>query len=143
GSVSGLLNLSSNASSIKYIRVSNAKTAIGIGVPGNTWAISHAQFVNCQYGMFDSASVTSTLHNVLFYKVSNLSTSSLSCFYGDHVTLNQVTNGNNDTVTLTNSLFTATSGFSGGASNAYVSSSAGVFQTVGAASHYLADNSPY
>src|SRR5207253_4362059 len=64
-------------------------------------------------------------------------------FYGEHVTMNQTTNTGGGETVFTNSIFTVTSAFSGGVSNVYLSSAAGVFQTVGAGSHYLADGSPY
>jgi hypothetical protein len=85
-----------------------------------------------------------TFHNVLLYNDQGLSPNATpTSFYGEQVTMHAVTNTGATTVTLTNSLFAATSGFSGGTGNAYVSSDSGVFQTIGAGSHYLAADSPY
>src|SRR5262249_51352516 len=124
-----------DASAIKYVRISYA--AKGVSYPNlrTDYSISHAQFINCNYaieGLGDD-NAAFTLHNGLIWNVPPFMTGNFWFGYGEHLTLYQATNGN-CTANFTNCLFVATSGFSGGTSNAFISNPTGVFQTVGAGS---------
>lgn len=132
---------------LQNIRISHATNAIRIlGRSGH--ALTHAQFVNCGTAL-SLTNATTTLRNALLYNVGTTFTGSNSTARCEHLTIDLATtlNGNASglALVLTNSLLTAvttTSGYSG-ASVTTLSSSAGVYQTVGAAAHYLADSSPY
>ena len=134
---------------IEYIRVSYATTAVALleyDLP-----VRHSQFTFCKQGI-NNDFATSTVRNVLMYRVG-------TPFYGtnltvraEHLTVHEcerlTDHGNADsTIYLTNSLLvhmTNSWGTSSHVTNsvAVVNDSA-VFQTAGAAIHYLAANSPY
>ncbi|MBL9170604.1 MAG: hypothetical protein JNN07_22925, partial [Verrucomicrobiales bacterium] len=111
--------------------------------------ISHAQFVNCSNAI-TLTNASARVRNALLYNVgigfTGANTSTARC---EQVTFNAgaILNGNTNGVQLllTNSLITAVTTTSGyiGANVTVLSSAAGVYQTVGAGSHYLAAGSPY
>jgi hypothetical protein len=146
------LDLDGNSSGVdfllKNLRISHAQNAIRIlGRTGHT--ISHAQFVNCSNAI-TLTNASARVRNALLYNVgigiTGANTSTARC---EQVTFNAgaILNGNTNGVQLllTNSLITAVTTTSGylGANVTVLSSAAGVYQTVGAGSHYLAAGSPY
>ncbi len=135
------------ASAPSYLRISYATEAFQSSANNANLSVSHAQIQNCQYVLDNEggAGLSATFHNVLLYNDQNVSYNSglQTYLYGEQVTMDQVPGALEEiTVTLTNSLVTA-GPLCGGTSNQCLASSSGIYQTVGAASHYLADNSPY
>jgi hypothetical protein len=141
---SAMLNLGGNSTALNCLRLSHAATAIEFSGGGQNYSLNHAQLVHCRRALNGTggAGAAFTLNNVLLCRVSNIWDSvNAVTLGGAQVTLDQVTNRPGLSSTFTNSLFAATSGFSGGVSNAWFTSGSGVFQTVGAAGYYLADSS--
>ncbi|MDB6122329.1 MAG: hypothetical protein JWQ71_1322 [Pedosphaera sp.] len=148
---------------LKNLRFSHFTTALNLGIA--TYAFSDLQFVHCQQGV--SLDGELYLRNALFYDVNTNfycipDPCGITC---ENVTFHQSTRlctilGYEDYgelgysggepeaagITLVNSLIVGVTGI--GAPSSFtcttnIASDAGVFQTVGAGSHYLADNSPY
>jgi len=118
---------------------------------GNSNVLRNIQFVNDSVPFY-SYYCTNDLQNILMYNVS------VTCFYelnssvsAENVTLHDtsgvwINDSPPSTLTLTNSLLISAGDLLApftGAYNATNSSDTGIFQTVGAGSHYLADGSPY
>jgi len=129
---------------LHHLRVAYATNAIVLN--GNTGhVISHAQFVNCQNGI-NATNTVFSLRNALFHNVSTVFNAVNSTGHCEHLTVdtaNWLNYSNYLTLNLTNSLLVSvTNAFtlSGSNSVSSVSSSSGVFTTVGAGYHYLADN---
>ena len=147
-----LLNLdSTNVTNytISHARFAYASNAIVVsGKAGNTF--SHMQFVNCQNGIVATNSSYS-LRNALFHYVGNVLTGSGSTSSVEHITVDAA-NWLNPSGAL-NSLAIANSLLVGVASKTTngltttgcveIATSFGVFQTLGAGSHYLTWDSPY
>jgi len=133
-------------SPLQYLRILYASTAIRFLTWSQNYSLSHAQLLNCSTVFNNSADDYNalTMHNVLLYNDGIFCAGSFTPWsFGEHVTLDQILNISGF-VALTNSIFTGTSGFSAdGTNNVFLASSSGVYQTVGAGSHYLADGSPY
>jgi hypothetical protein len=113
----------------------------------------HAQFIHCG-DVIENHWCHSTLENVLVHQATNLFTGEMDPggykVTGRHVTVNLATNVSpleNVSVCFTNSLFVNVQNGWGDllvSTNAVVvTTGTGVFQTVGAAAHYLASGSPY
>jgi len=98
-----------------------------------------------------SACVSCAVENVLIYQVGNAFFDLNTTIPAAQLTINKVgtvfVRAVSGTLYLANSLLVEATNTSGKAytsvNNASSDSSAAVFQTVGGASHYLADNSPY
>lgn len=133
------------ASSFTCFRFSYAATAIQYYY--GSWveaALRHGQFVNCQYGVVNSyGDDTANIYagNVLFFNVDHVFTLPDYNIKGEHLTVDQAAYLC-PWIYLNNSLIVGVAhSFSyNGAGNVVLSSSSGVFQTVGAGSHYLDDN---
>jgi hypothetical protein len=144
----GATYLSGGNGAYKYMRFSYAGTGI-YGSPdladGGVW---HCQFFRCSTGISVNNSDTD-LHNVLFSNCGTAVTNGYAGghFHAQHVTADQITtlfSAPDTTGTLTNSILTGVAN-NGGVST-FIScvtnaSSAGFYQTVGAASYLLADAS--
>ncbi len=145
------------AVNIAYLRVSYENVGLSIqnNASTNPFVLSHSQFVNCNQGcsVTDGAFIG---RNVLWNNVQTAVYSTYSALSGEHWTADALNNlvvdvvpGTPSTLSLTNSLLTAVTniGVSGGnyTTNGVVSlsSASGVYQTVGAGSHYLASGSAY
>lgn len=136
------------STTIRNIRVTHSAKGIKL-TGGSSHVIENAQFVNCTTGIYlDGA--TLSLRNALFYNSGSvLAGQNSNVGRLEHVTVNGATsfNYNNSigTLTVTNSLLVAvgTLGTYSGTSVSTASSTAGVFETAGGASHYLASGSPY
>jgi hypothetical protein len=135
--------------SFSNLRMAHAKVAIDVsGVDTNATGqiFNHAQFVDCQTGINLSSSKL-VLRNALFYNVLTNIAGSSSTGICEHLTVNSATwfNYNNacNPLNLTNSLLVAVSntGTNSGTGNATYASESGVFQQIGAAKHYLANQS--
>ncbi len=137
---------------LQYLRIANAKTAIALYTEaGHTHLISHAQLLNCQVGIAPT-SAEFDLRNALLYNVltnfigTDVDGSSTSS--GENLTVDTACwmNYNLNTMDLTNCLLVAVTNAGNYTPPYWVwieSNPASVFQTVGAASHYLIANSPY
>jgi hypothetical protein len=150
---------------LKYVNIRYAKDAIYC--VNNDYSVSHAQLLFCDVG-FHSETANFTNCNILMFQV--LTNFYGSYFHGrvEHLTSDQAvyllddwnfdtgywcSSGASTLMTLVNSITAAiTNGYASGWLWAMISTSDhvvdypsgdGVFQTVGAASHYLADQSPY
>jgi hypothetical protein len=127
-----------------YLRFSYA----GIGLFGQVQAIWHSQFVNCGTG-FQAADSDARLYNVLFSKCGIcVGDSYADSLYAEHVTADQAnwfyytSFGNPGSVT--NSVLTGVTNLGANVSlyNSYqYTSGSGIYQTLGAASYYLAAGS--
>ncbi|MDB6016693.1 MAG: hypothetical protein JWR19_1182 [Pedosphaera sp.] len=133
---------------LNYVRILNAST--GVRVIGTAvTSLRNSQFVHCDTSVFALSSATLNVRNTLLYQSG---TYALRALFGstalcEHLTVDQASTligGSSSTVFLTNSLLAAITNwgiFTGG--NNATNADSSIFQTVGAASHYLADNSPY
>ncbi len=135
-------------SNVNFSYLSNALAGTGI-------LLRDAQIIDCSAGFAPPRSAP-ILRNVLIYRVGTLVAALDPKEQGgddltaEHVTAHYCTNLMADLtsiVSLTNCLFAGVSNWQCLAAytnnSVFLDSDAGVFQTVGAASHYLADNSPY
>ncbi|HON08235.1 MAG TPA: hypothetical protein PLW02_09075, partial [Verrucomicrobiota bacterium] len=154
------LNLHNYQSDLRNLRIFYADQAIlysGItNVPTFVDSIMYyslqiwnSQFINCGHGIVSEGG-SITLRNILMYNVrTNFQNSLNKVNIGvEHLTVNQsdkLIDGNDITLNITNSLIVNAADSSGiTESNVVVVVNGNdIFLTVGAAGHYLADNSPY
>jgi hypothetical protein len=112
-----MLSLSQTNAALSYLRLSYATKAIEFGGGGHSYSLNHAQLVNCQIALNDTGGDGNVfaLNNVLFCNTSNIwNSGSAAYYYGAHLTMDRATNNSGvATYSFTNSLFSATSGFSG------------------------------
>lgn len=140
------LNLTATtpAHTLKHLRIAFAQTGIALA-GGNGHIVGHAQMLNCGVGISAAAGTQYGLQNALFDHVT-------TCFSGgasvlvEHLTADTGTTLNQGVAALTlkNSLLvnlTSAIGYSG--INNVQFTGSGVFQTVQAGAHYLANGSPY
>ncbi len=131
------------------LRISSAQYGILLSPGGTpTHVIRDSQFLKNGTGVQIGGGGSAWLRNVLLYQSSLRAVNApKSTIRGEHLTIheaNALYNGGE--VSVTNSLFVSvtnwTPGFAG-VNNATNSSATGVFQTVGAGGHYLAESSAY
>jgi hypothetical protein len=137
------------------IALSNVRFCYSI-IGASLWAVSNdsvldCQFVNCVTGLevgYGSCAVRNVLINNAYHALRAYAGSTISC---EHLTvdicntLNYNYSDPSNQFFLTNCLITqatTTNAFSG-LSNVVLSSSSGVYTSIGAGTHYLAANSPY
>lgn len=139
------LNAGTNILTLQNLRICNAKTAIALG-SGAGDVFSHVQLVNCQNGI-SATNADFSLRNALFSNVLTNFTGSSSTGRVEHLTVDTAAWLNNNIGTnlfLTNCLLVSVTNLgSYSATSSYANNSGGLFQTVGAGAHYLADGSPY
>ncbi len=144
------LILSQSNSVLQGMRIAYARQAIDYsGTSGHT--LTDAQILKADNGLVMNTA-TNTVRNVLFYNVltnflgeSFIANVEQTTFHiADSLAYDDLTNS---VVNITNSLVVAVTNFNGLTYNTnatvVLSSDSGVFQTVGAAAHYLSDGSPY
>ncbi len=150
------LNLNNYQSDLKNLRIFYADQAIVYSDPGNGDSViyySHqlwnSQIINCGRGIVSQGGLIN-LRNILMYNVRTNFQNLLNNVTNnvEHLTVNQsdkLNAGSYITLNITNSLIVNEGDSSGiTQSNAVVIVNRNdVFKTVGAAAHYLADNSPY
>lgn len=130
---------------IQYLRLSYAGT--GLAFDGLTNGVWHCQFLKCNNGIDSYNQKEVRLYNVLLAVSSNCIVNSTN-LRGQHLTVDVCSNlvsAASGSLALTNSILTAV-GTVGVASPTYeqvttATSGSGIYQTVGAASYYLADSS--
>jgi hypothetical protein len=129
----------------QYLRLSYAGTGLKAAIFSN--GVWHCQFVKCGTAVNSTSSSRVVLRNVLMSQCTNgvVTTGTLSA---EHLTADQCTtllSGSGSSGVLTNSLVTAVTAVTNVTlyNSVQLASGSGVYQTVGAASCYLADNSPY
>lgn len=140
------LNITASTFDIQNLRVSYASSAVYADSTDGT--IRHAQFIQCGVAV-DSNDPDLSVGNALIYDCGR-------AFRGDHInivaeqiTAHKITNfwshGTSSSLSLTNSLLiSVTNGSSYSGANNYTNlDEAGIFQTVGAAAHYLNTNSSH
>lgn len=127
---------------------------LGVGIESSAdYSVTNMQFVQCQNAAFQTENASLYAGNVLISGSSvgfggqafNVQAEQLTYDQGTYVAYDSVSS--NSAITLVNGLITDVSSYG----NALVSTSAtvrlasnvGVYQTVGAGSHYLGTNSPY
>jgi len=144
----GATYISEGVGAFRYMRFSYA----GIGIHGYPDAadggVWHCQFVKCSTGI-DVNETDTELYNVLFCNCNTAVSIDIADFnfVGRHVTADQVTtffDSPDTTGKLTNSILTGVSNIGGISTLVNCttnSSSAGFYQTVGAAGYYLCDGS--
>lgn len=134
--------------------VSNARFSyLNTAFKGTSLTVRDAQFTHCAT-VVGSSSLYSSFYNALFYQIGTAVTA-YKILGSDHpifenVTAHFCTNFLGDTtgtINLTNCLFAGVNSWYSTTthtnSSIFLASDGGVFQLVGAASHYLADQSPY
>ncbi len=150
--------VNSSGNTLHHLRCAYLQTAItGVPITGDL-KLAHLQFVFCKYpirfspftcGLFGCQN-TLTLDNALLYSCETAFTGENGAWNGQHVTVhdcNTLTDdpGNNASLNLTNSLLATVTNWGNMPSNlvsvAQYTSDSGIFQTVGAGSHYLANGS--
>lgn len=138
-------SVSNPTNAIQYLRLSYAGTALAFdGLTNGVW---HCQFVNCLNGVDSYNQNEIRLYNVLMAVSSNCIVNSTN-IRGEHLTVDACSNlvsATGATLALTNSILTGVLA-SGVGSPTYeqvisAASGSGIYQVVGAASYYLADNS--
>jgi len=132
----------------RHLRFSYLHMAMEYGGWQDT--IRDCQFISCNYGVVNSQTAM-TLENILMYRVYKPFVGDIFDIHASHLTVrecNALIDGLGATVTLriTNSILVNMTNW--GTSSYYtnavlVGTDSSVFQTVGAAAHYLAANSPY
>ncbi len=142
------LNLApgTNQITMRNLRFCNAKIALAVtGGPSNVF--SHVQMVNCQNGVA-ATNTAFALRNALFNNVLTNFTGGSSTGSVEQVTVdtaNWLNNNIGTNLCLTNCLLVAVTNAGSFSSNSVysVASPSGIFQSIGAGTHYLAANSPY
>jgi hypothetical protein len=144
-----------NGGTYLYTTVTNTNACIrmsyaGVGIQSDSSPcyLSHCQFVNCQTAVYTSTSTNNVYaRNVLFSQCSNAVRS--ANLIGQHVTADQISTlaaNTGQAPIFTNSILTAITNW-GLAPSLFDcetnASGAGIYQTVGGAGYYLADQSPY
>lgn len=129
---------------LQNLRISYAQS--GIVFNGKTGhVVSHAQLINCANGI-TATNAEFSLRNALLYKVLTNFNGSTATGRCEHLTVN-IANWLNKssaiTLTLTNSLLAWVTNTGTFTSNYVSTVTSTAFQTVGAASHYLATTSVY
>ena len=136
---------------MEHLRVCYAD--VGVHPTCDTFRLKDAQFVNCNLPLCPEY-VDCQLNNILIFNAVNAFWGGQYTVEASHLTLDgcqQFTDGwddsSDDNITITNSLLVNISAFGNApvATNFTVQldSDAGIFQTAGAGSYYLATNSPY
>jgi hypothetical protein len=116
---------------------------------GTSITLSHVQLLNCGTGVEAFGSYTVNLRNALMHNLGHaLAINSSSIVKGEHVTVHNTTffkPASSSLPSLTNCLLIAAGNYVAfNGSNVETNlSDTGIFQTVGAGSHYLAASSPY
>lgn len=130
---------------LRHLRISHA--GVGIQCYSADLSIQHAQFIRCTHAL-NKAEDSLELDNVLAFEVNRFVFGSDLAIRGRHLTVHRCGTfhfGGTTSAALTNSLFiyqTNWGSLSKNLSSCYETNAA-VFQTVGAASHYLDTNSPF
>ena len=146
GTVFLSLTPGTNPVSMRNLRFCNAKIALAV-TGGSSNVFSHVQMVNCQNGV-SATNTTFALRNALFNNVLTNFTGSSSTGRVEQLTVDTAGWLNNNIGTnlyLTNCLLVAVTNAGTFSSNSVysVSSPSGIFQSLGAGTHYLATNSVY
>jgi hypothetical protein len=135
-----------NSGSYKYLRFAYAGTAINDEYLNE---VRHCQFLDCNWAIRQDYHYISqvVLRNILFVRCS-ICVKTYAAVSAEHLTVDACTryaSVSAGSIYLTNSLVTASLLNAGSFlyNSQSFSSSNGIYQTVGAASYYLADNSPY
>lgn len=138
----GLVNYGYSQSSYKYLRFAFAGTGLNDPYLVDLW---HSQFISCSLAI-NAGDANVLLRNVLFVQCSTC-VDTTENVYGEHLTVNACTRFAHQHVndgTIVKSIFTATT--VGDVSLSYSwqnASSSGVYESIGAGGHYLADASPH
>jgi len=148
------INIYGNGAIVLHdIRMSYLNAGINV-FPGSFGQIDNFQAINCN-NPFTHSFASLTLNNGLFYNIGNiavLSYGSATSVSGTQLTIDTCTTFADSTtpsLTLANSLVTATTTLLAGSGTlttnkvTILASNSGIFQTVGAGSHYLANSSSY
>jgi len=134
---------SANSSFIlQNVRFAHAQCGLAF-FGGTGHVLSDAQFVNCANGM-DLYYCGFHVRNALWHNVMTNFSGTSSTGAGEHLTVDTANwmnlTGACTDLYLTNSLIVAVTNYGSFSSNAVYTASGGVFQSVGAGSHYLANN---
>lgn len=138
-------SLSDPTNAIQYLRLSYAGTGLAFdGLTNGAW---HCQFVKCQNAIDSYNQKEVRLYNVLMAVCSNAILNSTTV-RGQHLTVDVCSNlvsATSPSLALTNSLLTAVAVIGAGSPTydqvGTATSGAGIYQTVGGASYYLAAGS--
>ncbi len=126
---------------LQNLRIAYAQSAIAFnGSTGHV--VIHLQLLNCANGL-SATNTDFSLRNALFYNVLTNFNGSSSTGRCEHLTVdtaNWMNNNNALTLSLTNSLLVSVTNTGNFTSNSVSTGTASAFQTVGAAGHYLADD---
>jgi len=140
-----LIISSTNQTTLQYLRVSYCYC--GVTAVNGSLAMSHVQFVHTDYPIYIVNTTQCSVRNALMYDVTQVAFEVFNAAVSvEHLTVDGCAQlGVNDfgaTMTLTNSLLVGVSSMGNlpCTTNSVVTTNVTVFQTLGAAGHYLADN---
>ena len=149
-----LVNSGYNAD-LKFLRIAYANTGMDLDNYGLTSTLTDCQFVNCSYALWLEYVDSVWLRNCLLYNCDWGVSGGGTTVYGEHVTVNKIgllwgiPDGGTMAFRMTNSLLVGVTNigvvdYNPTNSNfVWLTNDPGVFQTVGAGGHYLAENSAF
>jgi len=144
-------NTTNASTSWSNLRFSHLRTAFHVSRQA-THTLSHAQILKCDRGILVYASSDVSARNVLIDQVTHAFDHGSGTARGEHLTVHRATNLKREAYGahpfyVTNSLMvgvtnipTSTNSFTSVSSYIFTNDVPAIFQTVGAGSHYLADN---
>lgn len=150
------LDFSTSGGALNYLRFSHANSAVTLLFNSGEFRLGNMQFIDCRYALNLENNGENTIYadNCLYYLVTNVINGGYdNIFRGQHLTVDACNKfwvhagSANSELYLTNCLLVAITNGLGSldvvSTNQVVTyaSASGVFQTVGAGSHYLADSS--
>ncbi len=150
GAACALVLYTSSNTELKHLRISYASQAVEFNA---TTTVSDCQIIKCEWGLM-TLGFDLWLRNNLFYQCETALGVIEATIHGEHLTVNQSRDlvyeeWNSMHLRLTNTLLVAVTNLGIIDINAtnsnflWFTNDPGVFQTVGAGSHYLAASSPY
>lgn len=157
---SGLV-ITTSGNTLKHARFSYLYWALGLDtVSSSELYLAHVQFMKCRYplradqfGCFLTCGATIHLDNALAYGCDVFFQGEYGILRSRHLTVNQCNtlgsdSGNDSRLHLTNSLLVAVTNwgnipYTTNSTPYFATDPGGIFQTVGAGAHYLADDSVY
>ncbi|MBL9127175.1 MAG: hypothetical protein JNL97_05995, partial [Verrucomicrobiales bacterium] len=132
---------------LEHLRFRHANEAVMVQANNAAHLLRHCQFVNCRLPVTSLAATAVRLQNVLIHggKATGAVFTGPAPVAGEHVTIHQAPNlRNGGSLVLSNSVVAAVAAVQpySGAGNWQAAVSTGLFEVVGAGSHYLPSGSP-
>lgn len=136
-----------NSQTNRYQNLRLSYAGIGLSAAIFSNGVWHCQFVRCGTAVNATGNGRVALHNVLLSQCTN-AVAATGALSAEHLTVDQcavLLSGAGSSGSVTNSLLTAVNTLANVSlyNSVPLSSGSGIYQTVGAAGYYLADDSPY